>query len=161
MTTGEQLRIGDAERDETMAALREHYAQGRLTREELDERLGLALTAKTAGELTRVCADLPGPARRSPEEYAYGWPEAMAAHRHHLAQLRGRPHHLPRARWSPHHHRRHHRGRGPIAPFLLLALVIGIAVGGWSVLKVLFFVWVAAMVFGFVHRRARPHRLRP
>ncbi|WP_084957786.1 DUF1707 SHOCT-like domain-containing protein [Thermoactinospora rubra] len=56
----DELRIGDAERDEAMAALREHFAQGRLTREELDERLDLALSAKTAGELARVTADLPG-----------------------------------------------------------------------------------------------------
>jgi hypothetical protein len=62
----EDLRIGDAERDETTAALREHFAQGRLTREELDERLDLALTARTAGELARVATDLPAPPGRAP-----------------------------------------------------------------------------------------------
>ncbi|MFI6816221.1 DUF1707 domain-containing protein [Nonomuraea sp. NPDC050328] len=56
-----ELRIGDAERDQVTAALREHYAQGRLTREELDERLELALTSKTASELSRATTDLPGP----------------------------------------------------------------------------------------------------
>ncbi|MEV2272255.1 DUF1707 SHOCT-like domain-containing protein [Nonomuraea africana] len=152
MTTADELRIGDAERDRTMEALREHYAQGRLTREELDERLDLTLTAKTAGQLARVCADLPGPAPRFPEEYDFRWPAAAMAvhHRRHLAH-RGRPHHL----------RRRHRGPGPIAPLLLLALIIALAVGGFSVLKVLFFVWVAAMVGGFVHRRAHLRRLGP
>ena len=30
------LRVGDAERDEVVAALREHFAEGRLDREEFD-----------------------------------------------------------------------------------------------------------------------------
>ncbi|MFD0471913.1 DUF1707 domain-containing protein [Nonomuraea thailandensis] len=54
------LRIGDAEREQTMAALREHFAQGRLTHEELDERLDRSLAAKTARDLAQVTADLPG-----------------------------------------------------------------------------------------------------
>lgn len=53
------LRIGDAERDEVAAALREHYAQGRLTPEELDERLEATLAARTTDELTRILDDLP------------------------------------------------------------------------------------------------------
>ncbi|MET8156864.1 DUF1707 domain-containing protein [Sphaerisporangium sp. NPDC005289] len=68
MTSRDDLRIGDAERDEVMAALREHFAQGRLTHEELDERLDTALAARTAGELRRVTADLPFPARRAAAE---------------------------------------------------------------------------------------------
>ncbi|MEV5407595.1 DUF1707 domain-containing protein [Thermopolyspora sp. NPDC052614] len=55
------LRIGDAERDEVMAALREHFAQGRLTSDELDERLESALRARTARDLQALTADLPGP----------------------------------------------------------------------------------------------------
>ncbi|NRQ30967.1 DUF1707 domain-containing protein [Nonomuraea sp. NN258] len=58
------LRIGDAEREQTMAALREHFAQGRLTHEELDERLDRALAAKTARDLAAVTSDLPGAAYR-------------------------------------------------------------------------------------------------
>jgi hypothetical protein len=41
--------------------LRDHYAEGRLSPDELDERLTAALNAKTSGELRRVLADLPGP----------------------------------------------------------------------------------------------------
>ncbi|GIH90708.1 DUF1707 domain-containing protein [Planobispora siamensis] len=59
MIPGDDLRIGDAEREATMAALREHYAQGRLTHQELDERLGLALTARTGRELALAREDLP------------------------------------------------------------------------------------------------------
>src|SRR5207253_5566346 len=39
------LRIGDAERDVAMAQLREHFVAGRLTFDELSERIDFALTA--------------------------------------------------------------------------------------------------------------------
>jgi Domain of unknown function (DUF1707) len=55
------LRIGDAERDAVAADLGEHYAAGRLTLDELNERLDAAFAARTLGQLTRVMADLPGP----------------------------------------------------------------------------------------------------
>jgi Domain of unknown function (DUF1707) len=53
------LRIGDAERDATMTQLREHFAAGRLTMEELAERIDQALTAKTQGQIDGLMADLP------------------------------------------------------------------------------------------------------
>ncbi|MFB9838987.1 DUF1707 SHOCT-like domain-containing protein, partial [Actinoallomurus acaciae] len=59
--SAEQLRVGDAERDEVTTALHEHFAQGRLTREELDERLTAALSARTVGDLRAITRDLPGP----------------------------------------------------------------------------------------------------
>ncbi|MFJ2033265.1 DUF1707 domain-containing protein [Streptosporangium sp. NPDC087985] len=65
------LRIGDAERDEVTAALREHYAQGRLTPEELDGRLEAALAARTADDLERVIGDLPRDGRRAGDS---SWP---------------------------------------------------------------------------------------
>jgi hypothetical protein len=55
------LRIGDAERDAAAADLGEHYTAGRLTLDELNERLDAVFAAKTLGQLTRVMADLPGP----------------------------------------------------------------------------------------------------
>jgi hypothetical protein len=57
------LRIGDAERDAAATDLGEHYAAGRLTLDELNERLDAAFSAKTHGQLTRIMADLPGPGR--------------------------------------------------------------------------------------------------
>jgi hypothetical protein len=57
------LRIGDAERDAVATDLGEHYAAGRLTLDELHERLSAAFAAKTYGQLTHVMADLPGPGR--------------------------------------------------------------------------------------------------
>ena len=57
------IRIGDAERDATMAQLREHFVAGRLDLDELTERIDLALTAKTQGQIDGVMADLPRPAK--------------------------------------------------------------------------------------------------
>jgi hypothetical protein len=57
------LRIGDAERDATMAQLREHFVAGRLTFDELTERIDLALAAKTQGQIDNLVADLPRAAR--------------------------------------------------------------------------------------------------
>lgn len=53
------LRIGDAERDAAMVQLREHFAAGRLTLDELTERIDYALTAKTQRQLEVLMADLP------------------------------------------------------------------------------------------------------
>ena len=57
------LRIGDAERDATMALLRDHFVAGRLTLDELTERLDLVLAAKTQGQIDGLMADLPRPPR--------------------------------------------------------------------------------------------------
>jgi hypothetical protein len=53
------LRVSDAERDEVAALLRDHAAEGRLTDDELDERLGRALSGRTRGDLDATLADLP------------------------------------------------------------------------------------------------------
>jgi len=57
------LRIGDAERDATTTQLRDHFVAGRLTFDELTERLDAALTAKTQRQLDSLLADLPRPPR--------------------------------------------------------------------------------------------------
>jgi hypothetical protein len=58
----DRIRVSDADRERVTARLREHFAEGRLTREELDERITAALNAKTFGDLRPVMADLPEPA---------------------------------------------------------------------------------------------------
>ena len=65
MAPGPDLRIGDAERDVTTRQLRECFAQGRLTIDEFNDRLGQALSATTQAELDRLTRDLP-PVMRSP-----------------------------------------------------------------------------------------------
>ncbi len=61
-----ELRIGDGERDAAVSALGEHYAQGRLTKDELDERTDAAWTARTAADLRPLFADLPASAAARP-----------------------------------------------------------------------------------------------
>lgn len=56
------LRASDAERDESVAALRLAAAEGRLTFEELGDRVDSAWRATTRSDLERLTADLPAPA---------------------------------------------------------------------------------------------------
>ena len=58
----DHFRTSDADRDRAAALLRDHFAAGRLTPEELDARLAAALNAETFGDLRCVLADLPVPA---------------------------------------------------------------------------------------------------
>jgi DNA-binding PadR family transcriptional regulator len=55
----DRIRISDHDREHATARLCDHFAAGRLTREELDERITAALNARTIGDLQRVAADLP------------------------------------------------------------------------------------------------------
>src|SRR5262245_29120804 len=54
-------RIGDADRDQAVAFLQEHMAQGRIDASEFDDRMGRALKAKTGSELAVLFEDLPEP----------------------------------------------------------------------------------------------------
>jgi len=55
----DRIRISDADRERVAARLREHYAEGRLSSDELEERIAAVFSAKTAGDLRPVMADLP------------------------------------------------------------------------------------------------------
>ena len=59
MTMHPELRIGDFERDAAVSALGDHFAAGRLTRQEFDERSDRATQAKTGSQLNVLFADLP------------------------------------------------------------------------------------------------------
>jgi len=54
-----ELRASHDDRDRVVELLRVSAGDGRLTAEELDERLERAMTARTYGELARLVADLP------------------------------------------------------------------------------------------------------
>jgi hypothetical protein len=56
-----ELRAADAERQAAATRLQDHFAAGRLTWEELDERLGQAWAARTRGALAVLFTDLPAP----------------------------------------------------------------------------------------------------
>jgi hypothetical protein len=53
------LRVSDTDRDRVAEVLREAHAHGRITADELDERLTSAYTAKTFADLAPVTRDLP------------------------------------------------------------------------------------------------------
>lgn len=53
------IRVSDADREETVIALREHLVAGRLTLEEFSERVDAALRASVTQELAQVQQDLP------------------------------------------------------------------------------------------------------
>lgn len=82
------LRVGDTERAAAADHLAWHFSRGRLDQAELDERLGRAVRATTAGELTELFADLPadGPVPAAP-----GQPRPAAAARNRPARARRRP----------------------------------------------------------------------
>ena len=65
------MRASDAEREQAAEDLREHFAAGRLSAEELSERLDAVYKASTVQELARLRRDLPelpaSPARRRAE----------------------------------------------------------------------------------------------
>jgi hypothetical protein len=64
------IRVSDADRDAVLAELSEHFQAGRLTSEELDERTGRALSARTGQDLAAIMADLPDTAATRPPEAA-------------------------------------------------------------------------------------------
>src|SRR5690242_825694 len=63
MTRRALLRASDADREQVAERLRQAAAEGRLHDDELEERLGTALSARTYGELDPLVADLPEPVR--------------------------------------------------------------------------------------------------
>jgi hypothetical protein len=72
---GSQTRVSDAERDQAVAELSEHFQAGRLMQEEFDDRSGRALQARTRGDLSVLFVDLPrrtAPAPAAPAPAAPG-----------------------------------------------------------------------------------------
>lgn len=152
------LRIGDAERDAMMSALREHYAQGRLTLDELEERLDRTLAARTVEDLARIDADLPvlpgHPRRRTPAASA---PEGRNG-------WHGHP--WPAPPWAWPHHPHVHRHRPPVFAFVLLLLLVltVMGVGGWGVVFLMIGIWKVGLFHRLLHRHgppSLPRRHRP
>jgi hypothetical protein len=85
-----EIRAGDADRAAVADALCAHCSAGRLDIAELEERLSVALAARTVGELDRVLADLPGgrptaavPAVVSTTSIKVGLPGLRSFHQRH------------------------------------------------------------------------------
>ena len=87
------LRVSDAERDETLRILGEHASVGRLTLDELEERSGRALAAKTRGELATLTGDLPQEAGQgrpapAPAKKPVRWMVAIMSGSHRRGRFR-------------------------------------------------------------------------
>ena len=61
-----QLRAADTDRDRVAELLRQAAAEGRITFDELDERISRAYAAKTFADLEALTSDLPGPGVSAP-----------------------------------------------------------------------------------------------
>ncbi len=140
----DRIRISDADRDGATARLRDHFAEGRLSSDELDERVTAALSAKTFGELRGVMADLPGPALTPPgaQPPPPGAPGPQA----------------PPPPWA-------RRRRPRIAPLVALAVLAALLIPGhgWVLFAVLRFVlllWLVVFLAGFFAAGRIRHRMR-
>jgi len=58
-TPSTPIRIGDAERDKAVSDLGDHFAAGRLNRDEFDDRADQAMQARFSTDLAPLFADLP------------------------------------------------------------------------------------------------------
>jgi hypothetical protein len=138
----DRIRISDADRERVTAWLRDHYAEGRLTTEELDERVSAALSAKTVGDLRPLVADLPGPAPMPEPAQGMQAPPAWAGGGR-MAVMR-RPRILP------------------IVLIVLLAAIVipgaGIVVGAF--LKLLLVIWLLVCLAGVIAAARFRRRLR-
>jgi hypothetical protein len=83
------LRVSDADREQTADLLRQAAGDGRITFDELDQRLEAAYAARTYGDLTEVTADLPAAGEQAPGQPA-GLP-GTAPGRFPAARIGGEP----------------------------------------------------------------------
>ncbi len=137
----DRIRASEADRERVTARLREHFAEGRLTADELDERITAALSAKTLGDLRAIMTDLPEPAA-VPQAGPPGPPQRAA-------------------------YRGPARRRGPrLLPLALVALAVALVLpgAGWllfAFVKVMLVLWLVACLAGiFAAARLRRHLRR-
>jgi hypothetical protein len=88
-----ELRVSDADREATVARLRHAGGEGRLTLEELAERVELADAARTRGDLDALTADLPATTAPAPP------PPAAAKDRRWVVAILGGE--TRKGRWRP------------------------------------------------------------
>ncbi len=82
------FRASDEDRERLVEVLREQMVTGRLTSEELDERVGAAYAAKTWADLRRLVKDLPVTVQFADERTPVQPPPAVSSAR---AGYAGRP----------------------------------------------------------------------
>jgi hypothetical protein len=119
------LRVGDAERQQAVTALGEHFAAGRLDQEEYDTRIQIAYAARTRVDLRGLFDDLPDPAPfrlpadRSPDRPPRGWQDGRAARDRRRPALAG----------------------VPVFPILIIAAIVVSALVRFPVFPIVLFLW--------------------
>lgn len=68
-----QLRVTDQDRDQVVEHVKAAFAEGRLDKFEMDERLDLAMTARTHADLMPIMTDLYGSSSDAPAPQAQSW----------------------------------------------------------------------------------------
>ena len=129
MRDNQGLRAGDRDRDIVRDAISEAYADGRLTREEMDARLTQVLEAKLMGDLLPIVADL--------------MPTSETAPKHGLAHAG--PSEIDRLALARYHEQRRRALAGMLVPSLI-CLTIWI----WSMISTggLIFPWPVFVILG-------------
>lgn len=131
--TRPEVRIGDQERSAAAAALGEHFTEGRLDREEYDERTEAVWSAKTSSDLAPLFADLPA---------------SRSATAKPAAPVRTAPRNGARGGW-----------RVPLLPVILIVVGLTLAIPGrpWWLLLIGVFVFNRIMWtrYGGGHRWAQ------
>lgn len=107
-----QLRASDAERERIIEVLRRHTADGRLTLEEFEQRVGEALAATTRADLGPVLRELPPLGADAPVE------AGTAARRTRWPSLDG--------------------GRAVLGAVVIVAVATVIATGAWGMWWIVF-----------------------
>jgi hypothetical protein len=169
MATGNNVRVGDADREEVAAQLREHYADGRLTLDELNERLDQTFAAKTKADFSPVLRDLPqnappaatvppmgsgwqGPGWQGPGWQVQGWQGPVAT----------RSDQYGRGGWDGQRNQGYGRPHGAFAPlmglvwvFVIFGSVMLFGLGDRPLVIVLFLAAIALVkrLFGLGRRR--------
>lgn len=133
-----ELRIGDAEREQVTNALHEHFAQGRLSQDELDERLDATLAAKTAGDLQPITADLPDLARPNAAS------DTSSDQRRRGRNWRGWP--LPFV-----------LAGFPVGAFMLVLFLVVFSRAFFFLIPMLMFFWFVTVMGGFARHRSMHH----
>jgi uncharacterized protein DUF1707 len=118
----ELLRVGDAERQQAVSALGEHFAAGRLDQDEYDTRVQAAYASRTRVDLQGLFGDLPEPAPFRPLP-APGFQAGRVA--------RERP---PRRRGPA-------LAGVPVLPVLIVLAIVASALARFPIFPIVLFLW--------------------
>jgi hypothetical protein len=133
----DDIRVSDADRDEVVTELSEHFQSGRITEDEFDDRTSLALQARTGADLNALFTDLPPRA---------GMATSQAAGSDLMPDSYGTP---PAVRHFP------------LGRFILALVILSIVTSNVSSIGHASFGWlIPVVILAFIFIRSAGHRRR-